>query len=721
MILTHETNELTLSNVGTPGEFRIKQSAAAFRILSSSLYSNKIKAIMRELSTNALDSHIGAGKADLPFEVHLPAVFEPWFAVRDFGMGLDGDQVINVYSTYFESTKSDSNEFIGGLGLGSKSPFSYTENFTVTAIKNGYKRIYSAFINDLGVPSIAEMAEELTDEGNGVEVKFSVTNKNDYQSFKHEAQDVFKWFKIQPIITGQDCAILPVVYKEKDIIPGVHLIDTNHSRSSVAIMGNIAYPISDIPEALKHFGDLARLLNNALVIEFNIGELDFAASREQLSFIPLTLDSIKKKLELLNASLIINVEQQVKEFTNEWQKAEFLYKKRTINLYNAAVKQYMINTKFPLYDDKDYYGKKTFKLGLAEMKDRRITICGFGISSQKIRNFKVASEYNAALHNSYYYYTGIPVNESVIIVLDDIKTSCSARAKYHYGVGNNYKNNVSVYCISHESDDLTIRQAAYDILIKELHTPPQILYASELNKPVRVSSQPTLAKTGISSFRVKHGCEEGFSNSYMWEPFTGDIDNTNVQYYVELSKNDALDENGVEFNFFKIIASLHSCGLKELSNILVLGVRQNRIKDIKKLKNWVHINTFLKKEVSKISKKDVEALVAHTLFRNVKESIYANNNIVKNVGVDSEYRKGFDRLTNFNFSKGNINSLKTLLLFYKQDDKCDISKIEKELGNIIPNISKTYPLLEHLSNYSTPPRLVSDYINLIDNSKKSGI
>ena len=130
-------NEAILSNVGEVGEFRIRNSAKAFNILSSGLYANKIKAVIRELSCNAVDSHIAAGKTDTPFDIHLPNSLEPWFSIRDYGIGLNHDQVTNLYTTYFESTKTDSNEFIGALGLGSKSPFSYTENFTVTAIKDG--------------------------------------------------------------------------------------------------------------------------------------------------------------------------------------------------------------------------------------------------------------------------------------------------------------------------------------------------------------------------------------------------------------------------------------------------------------------------------------------------------------------------------------------------------------------------------------------------------
>ena len=88
MILNNApANEAILSNVGEVGDFKIKASAKAFSILSSGLYANKIRAIIRELSCNAVDSHAAAGKSDTPFDVHLPNTLEPWFSIRDYGPG----------------------------------------------------------------------------------------------------------------------------------------------------------------------------------------------------------------------------------------------------------------------------------------------------------------------------------------------------------------------------------------------------------------------------------------------------------------------------------------------------------------------------------------------------------------------------------------------------------------------------------------------------------
>ena len=82
-LVTAPQNEAIMSNVGEIGEFRIRNSAKAFNILSSGLYANKIKAIVRELSCNAVDSHVAANRSDVPFDVHLPNTLEPWFAIRD--------------------------------------------------------------------------------------------------------------------------------------------------------------------------------------------------------------------------------------------------------------------------------------------------------------------------------------------------------------------------------------------------------------------------------------------------------------------------------------------------------------------------------------------------------------------------------------------------------------------------------------------------------------
>ena len=199
IVVDRPENLVQLSpGLGDVGTFKIKESAKAFRILSSSLYSNKIRAIVRELTCNALDSHVEAGNRD-PYVVHLPTYTEPTFSVQDFGVGLTHDRVMALYSTYFESTKTESNDFVGALGLGSKSPFSYTDNFVVIASKDGETNTYSAFINDAGVPSIVRLGTEQTGAPNGVTVQMAVQSI-DFETFKRELYDVVRWYDLLPIV-----------------------------------------------------------------------------------------------------------------------------------------------------------------------------------------------------------------------------------------------------------------------------------------------------------------------------------------------------------------------------------------------------------------------------------------------------------------------------------------------------------------------------------------
>ena len=133
--------------------FSIKASGKAFRILSSGLYKDKVLAVVRELSCNAYDAHADCGKADVPFDVHLPNPLESFFSIRDYGKGLSRNAMETIYTTYFESTKTDSNEQIGGLGLGCKSPLAVVDSFSVISRHGGVRSTYTIFFDEKDTPS----------------------------------------------------------------------------------------------------------------------------------------------------------------------------------------------------------------------------------------------------------------------------------------------------------------------------------------------------------------------------------------------------------------------------------------------------------------------------------------------------------------------------------------------------------------------------------------
>ena len=117
-------------------DFAIGDIAFIVDMFADKVYSHKERAIIRELSCNAHDSHVMAGTTGVPFEVHLPTTLESWFSIRDYGTGLSDEDVRNIFAGIGISTKRDSNEVIGCFGIGSLSPYALTDSFNVKSYMN---------------------------------------------------------------------------------------------------------------------------------------------------------------------------------------------------------------------------------------------------------------------------------------------------------------------------------------------------------------------------------------------------------------------------------------------------------------------------------------------------------------------------------------------------------------------------------------------------------
>jgi len=320
MKVNNETREVGRHGTSNEREFSIKGSAKAFKILSDGLYSDKILAVIRELSCNAKDSHVDAGKGDVPFEIHLPNTLEPWFAVTDNGIGLCNEDVENMYSTYFESTKTDSNEVTGCLGLGSKSPFAYVDSFTVESRWNGKLTLFSCFYNEAGIPSITMMGEPMnTTEHNGLTVKMAV-REQDMREFASKAANVLRRFIPAPTVTGNTSyAIKTVEYLVEGTDWKLVKGENHYSESKVnAIQGNVTYPISrnslgDLTETQRAIMDLS------VDMFFNIGELDVAANREALGYDNTTIANIKAKLDVVATEIAPLFQDKFKDCKTLWE------------------------------------------------------------------------------------------------------------------------------------------------------------------------------------------------------------------------------------------------------------------------------------------------------------------------------------------------------------------------------------------------------------------
>lgn len=166
-----------------------KNVAKATYFLRNKIYSDKIKAALTEPVCNAIDEHRKYGITK-PVEIFISY---KEVCIRDFAKGLSKEDVQKIFFQYFESTKSNSDEGIGGFGIGAKAPSAYTDVFYVISYFEGKKTLYISAVS--GYESYAHTVYEVPcdEKESGICVKIPINQNNkekDYLEFVHIAQDL---------------------------------------------------------------------------------------------------------------------------------------------------------------------------------------------------------------------------------------------------------------------------------------------------------------------------------------------------------------------------------------------------------------------------------------------------------------------------------------------------------------------------------------------------
>lgn len=306
MIPTEHRSELGGNAAIT--KFSIESNPYVFALLLDNMYTDKIMAVIREWSTNAVDACIDAG-LPIKFDAHLPTILEPYFYVRDYGTGLSDEDMLGLYSTLGKSTKRESNDFNGVFGIGRGAGLAYAPRFQVDSYYNGEKISYLVS-TDNGIPSMISLGNVKTDEPNGLKVQIHVQHK-DIQEFRGKAIDVYRWFGNKPNTN----IVLDYPKEIKSMDGGDWWIAPNersrYSNIPLVIMGNVAYVIDR-----AHFKDVTvrNLLSTSIRLEVPNGKIRFTPGRETLSMDDdtiayLTIRLLKVKTEAV-AKLIENAEKE---------------------------------------------------------------------------------------------------------------------------------------------------------------------------------------------------------------------------------------------------------------------------------------------------------------------------------------------------------------------------------------------------------------------------
>jgi hypothetical protein len=579
MIVETPTREIISYGVKNKAECRIRANAKAFRVLYKNLYSDPIRAIIRELSTNARDSHVLAGKADVPFEVHLPTWTSNLFKVRDFGVGMSREKIETLYADFFASDKEDSNEMTGFLGIGSKSPLSYTRQFNIVSYQGGKKHLFTLCINENDVPELNDFGTVDTDEPDGLEVSFCV-KKEDYEEFKRKAVQVFQFFRVKPKFTGAQIEVPTVNFTH--VHPTWSYYGTGYGseyRGPVLIMGDIAYPVA--PANVDPF-KYSHLCYANIVFKAEIGDVHMNASREGLEYDDVTKKSLERLFEGLHNDLVSEIQAQIDNTTGVFD---------TFCLYNE------LQDKEPYSNFKDILNQK--------VKFSR------PISTKFYPSDVIANKYPNATNQDAYFqqYTygrkdrfpsgHYKYTKKLFLIINDVgERKGRAKVRYH----------------SHINSDKTFilvwnKDNDYKEFLTLFDNPAHVLKVSELADPPKVETE---GGTYVRRERGKVNCYK-----FTFDPVKGYWSEWGFKSDAEVVRLDLEDEPDiyVEINRGKFVGITEgyikgAAGALD-SPLTFYGIKSADLGKLDGKDDWIHISKYLKEQVAaKIKGSNVGNVIA---------------------------------------------------------------------------------------------------------------
>lgn len=267
-------------------------------ILRSSIYSDPILCLCREILANSRDAATEAQTTDKPIQVSYLA---NQFCCKDFGIGISPYRMENYYLRYGASTKrgdngySDSEKYLGVWGLGSKAWASYSNETTVETIHAGIKYIYVVFLGENFKGCAKLFSETPTDEPSGTTIKVPI-KPGDVGKFKEAVLRTTMFWSVRPTILGE--LPLPVI---KPNIDAESWAIYNHED-----LKNYNVIFGEVP-----FRDNSERIPPGVVLKFKIGELSVTADKSNLRDDEKTRNAINKGLDTYDKEVVSKVESQV--------------------------------------------------------------------------------------------------------------------------------------------------------------------------------------------------------------------------------------------------------------------------------------------------------------------------------------------------------------------------------------------------------------------------
>lgn len=150
-----------------------KDAAGLIMTMLSDAYTDPIEAVIREICTNGIDAHAVVGQS-APVILAVPTTASPTFSVIDRGVGMSRYELAEHFADYGNSLKAGERITTGRFGIGAKSPYAVTNQFTVTTTQDGTTAVALFTIGADGLPAHRVISETFTDDPSGTTVSIPV-------------------------------------------------------------------------------------------------------------------------------------------------------------------------------------------------------------------------------------------------------------------------------------------------------------------------------------------------------------------------------------------------------------------------------------------------------------------------------------------------------------------------------------------------------------------
>ena len=279
-------------------------------LLTSNLYSKPFESFFRETVSNAYDAHIEAGN-ESPILILIEDVKkEPgwtWrrtfrISIRDYGIGLSPERFDAIYKNIGSSTKRESNDYIGMLGLGRFSCLSCADVANVTSYYDGKKYSYIMYKNGGGI-NIDRISVVEGDYKSGLEVSIEKELSTPSSDFGTAFQAICMFDKVHIEYNGDSGNLKNEVnlFNERKIWRGKTFSICSILHDVKFKMGNVLYPYTSI--------DDSNIYSDNILIELPMGSVDIVPNREDLQYTTRTKNTIKQKIQ--------EVKEELKTIINE--------------------------------------------------------------------------------------------------------------------------------------------------------------------------------------------------------------------------------------------------------------------------------------------------------------------------------------------------------------------------------------------------------------------